>query len=106
MAMIMQGDAYSIPVEILADDGPADETLFDEVEIVIGRLRKTMSSGEITYDKDNKVFLFPVSQAETFAMAAATMGAQARVKPKGSNKVIGIPLEQIQVNASRSKEVL
>ena len=106
MATIMQGDAYNIPVEILADDGPADETLFDEVEIVIGKLRKTMSSGEITYDKDAKVFLFPVTQSETFAMAASTMGAQARVKPKGTDKVIGIALKNVSVNGSRSQEVL
>ena len=105
MATIMQGDAYSIPVEILADGGPADETLFDEVEIVIGRLRKTLSSGEVTYDKDNKVFLFPVSQAETFSMKA-TMPAQARVKLKGTNRVIGIPLKSVSVTHSNSKEVL
>ena len=45
---MMQGDSYKIPIEILAEDGATDPTVFDEVEIVFGRIVKTLSSGAVT----------------------------------------------------------
>jgi hypothetical protein len=102
---MMQGDAYNIPIEIMADDGIADETLFDEVEIVIGTMVKTMSSGEITYDTENKVFLFPLSQKESMKLGAKA-DCQVRVKPNGTNDVIGVNLGEIDVDKTLSKAVL
>lgn len=102
---MMQGDAYKIPIEILAEDGVADETLFDEVEIVIGTMVKTMSRGEITYDTENKVFLFPISQKESMKLGAKA-DCQVRVKPNSTNDVIGVILGEIDVAKTLSKAVL
>jgi hypothetical protein len=102
---MMQGDAYNIPVEIMVDDGIADDTLFDDVEIVIGTMVKTMSSGEITYDTENKVFLFPISQKESMKLGAKA-DCQVRVKPNGTNDVIGVNLGEIDVAKTLSKAVL
>lgn len=102
---MMQGDAYNIPIEIMVDDGVADKTLFDEVEIVIGNIVKTMSSGEITYDNENKVFLFPISQKESMKLGAKA-DCQVRVKPNGTNDVIGVNLGEIDVVKTLSKAVL
>lgn len=102
---MMQGDAYNIPIEIMVDDGIADKTLFDEVEIVIGTMVKTMSSGAITYDTENKVFLFPISQKESMKLGAKAE-AQVRVKPNNTDNVFGVELGEIDVAKTLSKAVL
>lgn len=102
---MMQGDSYKVPIEILVDDGITDASLFDEVEIVIGSMVKTLSSGVVTYDYNNKVFLFPVSQKESMNLGSKVK-AQVRVKPKNTENVIGIELGMIDVAKTLSKAVL
>ena len=102
---MMQGDQYNIRIEILAEDGATDPTVFDEVEIVFGNIVKTLSSGEITYDVSKKEFLFPVTQKETMNMPPKVK-AQVRVKLNGSNDVIGIDLGEVDVAKTLSKAVL
>lgn len=102
---MMQGDSYKIPIEILAENGATDPTVFDEVEIVVGSMRKTMTSGEITYSQEDKFFLFPVSQKETMNLPQMVK-AQVRVKLNGSEDVIGIDLGEIDVAKTMSKAVL
>ncbi len=104
---IMQGDQYAIPFDILASDGtPADGSTFAEVEIVVGSMRKTMTSGAVVYDAGKQAFLFPLTQEETFALTTgAPVGAQVRVKlPSGD--VFGINLGLINITLSSSTEVL
>ena len=103
---ILQGDAYHIPVELLAEGKPVDDTLFDEVEITLGSLRKTMTAGEISYDREAKAFLFPITQQESFALPSGTAEAQARVKPKDTQRVIGVSLGTVEVAYGHSREVL
>ena len=79
--------------------------MFDEVEIVIGSMRKTLTNEEITYSYEDKCFLFPVSQKETMNLPSKT-NAQVRVKLKGSNDVFGIDLGEIDVAKTLSKAVL
>lgn len=102
---MMQGDSYKIPIEILAENGATDPTVFDEVEIVVGSMRKTMTGGEITYSQEDKFFLFPVSQKETMNLPQMVK-AQVRVKLNGSEDVIGIDLGEIDVAKTMSKAVL
>ena len=55
--MAMQGDAYYLP---LSGSGfTLDEV--ELIEFVIGQLRKTYP-GEVGYDEDNALFLFPLTQ--------------------------------------------
>lgn len=102
---MMQGDSYKIPIEILAEDGATDPTVFDEVEIVFGHIVKTLSSGAVTYDPTKKEFLFPVTQKETMNMPPKVK-AQVRVKLNGSNDVIGIDFGEVDVVKTLSKAVL
>lgn len=102
---MMQGDSYKIPIEILAEDGVVDPTVLSEVEVVLGRLVKTLSSGAISYDASKQEFLVPVSQKETMYMPQ-TVRAQVRVKLKDSEDVIGIDLGEIDVTSTLSKVVL
>ena len=102
----MQGDAYNIPIEIkLADGTVADDTYFDDVEIVLGNSIKTLKKGEISYDSENGVFLFPLEQETSFDFYAISQKAQVRVKTT-NNEVFGIPLDKAAVIESISKVVL
>lgn len=102
---MMQGDSYKIPIEILAEDEATDPTVFDEVEIVIGSLVKTMGKEQISYDTEEKVFLFPISQKESMNLPNKVK-AQVRVKLNGSEDVIGIDLGEIDIAKTMSKAVL
>lgn len=104
---IMQGDQYAIPVEIKDVDGtPANGETFADVEIVVGSVRRTMSAGEIVYDPNQAAFLFPLTQAETFAMRDQPQIMQIRVKTVDGN-VLGVNLGgTIIVIGSKSKEEL
>lgn len=104
---IMQGDQYAIPFEILLNDGsPADGDSFDDVEVVLGGIRKTVSGGEITFDTEKGVFLFPVTQVETLRLTSSSQTLQIRIKPKGSADVIGVNAGSVSVVRSESKAVL
>lgn len=102
---MMQGDSYKIPIEILAEDGAIDPTVFDEVEVVIGSLVKTIRKQQISYDAEAKVFLFPISQKESMNMPKKVK-AQVRVKINDSEDVIGIDLGEIDIAKTMSKAVL
>jgi hypothetical protein len=102
---MMQGDQYNIPIEILAEDGVTDPTVFDDVEIVFGSLIKTMAKEQISYDAEKKVFLFPLSQKESMNMPNKVK-AQVRVKLNGSGDVIGVDLGEIDIEKTMSKAVL
>lgn len=103
---IMQGDQYAIPFEILKEDGTAacaDD--FTEVEIVVGSLQKRLTEGGIEYSGVSGVFLFPLTQAETFAMRNMPQDIMLRVKTVAGD-VIGMSLGQMIVDLSLSTEVL
>lgn len=102
---MMQGDSYKIPIEILAEDGVTDATVFEDVEIVFGSLVKTMAKNQISYDTGRKVFLFPISQKESMNMPQKVK-AQVRVKLNGSGDVIGVDLGEIDIDKTLSKAVL
>lgn len=74
-----------------------------DVEITIGNLRKTYLNAQVVYS--NGVWLFPLSQAETFRYWPAHVKAQVRVL--WANGVVeGKPLYGIRIDESISKEVL
>lgn len=104
--VIMQGDQYALPIELMAKDGtPLSPDTLADVEVVVGTMRKTMSRGAIVYDAERGVFLFPLTQEETFAMRDQRYKVQLRVKTTGGD-VVGIYLGEIIVDMSKSKEVL
>ena len=101
---IMQGDSYDLGIEILDEAGkpvvPADVM---DVEIVIGHMKKTYAKNEVKYGED--VWLFPLSQEESFRLMASKPKAQVRVKWK-SGEVDGTKIDLSSVDESSSKEVL
>lgn len=104
---VMQGDQYGIPFEITDKDGNLlTDASVDDVEIVIGDMRKTLADGEITYSEADGAFLFPLTQKESFAMAERTQRVQVRVKIAGTDTVIGEDLGHVQITYAKSKEVL
>lgn len=105
--IISQGDQYGILIgaELEGQEGqPIDPTLFSNVEIVIGNIRKDMNSG-IVYSESEKGWIFPITQKETIKLAASQQPAQIRFKFT-SGDVQRVPLGMIDVEESKSKVVL
>ena len=101
---MMQGDSYSLGISILNNAGsPVTPDDVIDVEITIGHLRKTYKNAQLTFH--DGVWLFPVSQNESFGMWPSSVKAQVRVK--WANGVVeGMPLYGIRNEESISKEVL
>lgn len=101
---MMQGDAYLLGISILNNAGnpvtPADVA---DIEITIGHIKKKYSDAAISFS--GGVWMFPLSQSETFGCLPAAPKAQVRVK--WANGVIeGKPLYGVRIDESISKEVL
>jgi len=101
---MMQGDAYMLGINILNNAGvsvtPAD---IQDVEITIGSMKKKYSDAAISYS--GGLWMFPLSQKETFGCLPAAPKAQVRIK--WANGVIeGKPLYGIRIDESISREVL
>lgn len=101
---MMQGDSYSIGVALLNNAGqpitPADVS---DVEITIGWDSKRYSQGRLRFS--NGLWLYPISQAESFDKHPGRENAQARIKWK-NGVVEGQPIQGCRFQESRSEEVL
>lgn len=102
---VMQGDAYSVAFAIASEDGEVTAEQVLDVEIIIGDMRKTYAAGEVSYDAENRCFVFPLSQEETLHLPNAPLTCQVRCKFM-SGDVIGTDLGKIDVKRSASKVVL
>lgn len=101
---MMQGDSYLLGIHILNNAGtpvtPADVA---DIEITVGSIKKKYSDAALSY-RDG-LWLFPLSQKETFAFLPAAPKAQVRIK--WANGVIeGKPLYGVRIHESLSKEEL
>ena len=101
---MMQGDAYSLgfTVKNNAESIVTPDDVID-VEITIGHLRKTYSSGQVTY-YDGRWF-FPISQTESFDYWPKATKAQIRVKWR-NGIVEGKEIHGVRINESISREAL
>ena len=101
---MMQGDSYNLGINILNNAGnPVTPDDIKDVEITIGSLRKTYLNSQLTYY--DGVWLFPLSQQETFRYWPSSVKAQVRVV--WANGVVeGKPLYGVRISESISKEVL
>ena len=104
MLQMMRGDSYEIAITLTDEENqpiaPADVS---EVEISLGDIIKTYSSGEVIYD-DGK-WLFPVAQDETLSTVAAVSTLQVRVKYLLGD-VVGAKVGNVYIVPSSSNEVL
>ena len=101
---MMQGDSYNLGIRILNNAGnPVTPEDIKDVEITIGQLRKTYLNAQVTFYKG--LWMFPLSQKETFDYWPSAVKAQVRVV--WANGVVeGKPLYGVRINESISKEVL
>lgn len=93
--IVRQGDQYSIAFPILLDrhivtadliNGASPE-LDGDVEIVVGKLRKTYRKNEVKFNELTYNFEFPLTQKETLALRAGMiLKSQVRVKLKRFSK--------------------
>lgn len=101
---MMQGDSYGLSIEILNSVGEAvTSSDVSDVEVSIGSHRKTYKDGEV-YFLDG-MWVFPLTQEETFEMLPAKVKVQLRVKWL-SGDVEGCDLGYQNIRESISKEVL
>ena len=101
---MMQGDSYNLGIRILNNAGsPVTKADVEDVEITIGSLRKTYRNGQLQFFEN--LWLFPVSQAESFGGLPAPQKAQVRIKWQ-NGLIEGAPLYGVRILESISKEVL
>lgn len=101
---MMQGDSYNLGIRILNNAGnPVTPDDIKDVEITIGQLSKSYLNAQVTYY--DGLWMFPLSQHETFRCWPASVKGQVRVA--WANGVVeGKPIYGIRINESLSKEVL
>lgn len=101
---MMQGDSYSIGINILNNAGsPVTPADVRDVEITIGSIIKKYSANQLQYT--DGVWLFPVSQKETLNIMPGVVEAQVRVA-WANGMVEGKPLYGIRNEESLSREVI
>lgn len=69
MITIHQGDQYAIPFSVKRNNITQTSQTITRMEILLGGLRKTYP-GEVEYYSATQQFLFPLMQAESFALEA------------------------------------
>ena len=101
---MMQGDSYFLGIRILNNAGnPVAPEDVSDVEITLGHLAKTYRRAELIFQ--NGVWLFPLSQEESFSFFPSSVKAQVRLV-WGSGVVEGKPLYGVRIQESICKEVL
>ena len=104
---IMQGDAFPLGLE-LKDYDTGDtigEDMIEKIELVIGKINKTYP-GDIYYDQSQKMFVCPLSQAETFTLQPGVQWVQVRPKTIGQMVEGWHDVGSVTVVRSESKAVL
>lgn len=98
-----QGDQYNIIFKIEVCENPMNMENIELIEFTIGSISKNYPL-EVEYDKENKTFLFPVTQEETFAFNGWE-NYQARIKYINGD-VYGSPINRININKTLSRNII
>ncbi len=101
---MMQGDAWYLGISILNSAGsPVEPVDVRDVEITVGNLKKTYRGEQLSCS--GGVWLFPLSQGESFSIPAGPVRSQVRVA--WANGVVeGSALYGLKMEESMHKEVL
>lgn len=102
--MSMTGDAYILPLEISFESGKATLADFLEIEVTVGSVRKTLSSGDITYDEESGDFDVRFTQEDTFKLKGKR-DVDVRLVLVNED-VIGVKAGTLEHIESQSKQVL
>ena len=98
-----QGDQYSFIFKIEQCEKPIELEGIVLIEFTIGELSKQWPT-EVKYDEEQQVFLYPVTQEETFAMDDWEP-YQVRIKYASGN-VYASPISKIFVKNTLSKNII
>lgn len=102
---MMQGDQFRLPIELKDADGTfVTQEEVKDIEVFVGKIRKTLSSGDVSFEPQDNIFYVFLNQKETFLMSGDT-SVQARILFL-SGDVIGVDLGKINFAESISKVVL
>lgn len=105
--IIMQGDAYYVPIDIEQDGVTLTPEMISDIEISVGSIiRKTYSGGDVQYSDGQ--WYFRLSQTDTLDLESGVHYVQTRVKylNRPEADVFGIVAGAVSVIESNSKEVL
>ena len=105
--IIMQGDQYSVTINVRLNDEDIDIDTVDSIQFQLGDLVKYYhadGSGQITYDNENKWFVFPFTEEESFNFNGP-VSTQIRIKSIDGS-IIGQQGETINLIYSNTKEVM
>ncbi len=101
---MMQGDQYRVSLHLTMNGEPVIGEVVENMEVMLGNLRKTKADGSITYDALEQVWLISLTQEDTFLLRG---NVKVTVRCKfGSGDVIGADLGMVNVLHSASKVVL
>lgn len=113
--IFQEGNTYLLEIPLTVDGDDIDINEISLVEFTFGNIRKIYGSyeedgeiinGDVTYDNEQKQFLIPLSQEETFALNENTLvDYQARIKFVDGS-VNGTEIQTGFLQKSISKKVL
>lgn len=97
MAIIRKGDAYALPVIILADGTPITETDVSGVRIGLGTITAIWPDGQLRYDSG--VWLLPITQAQSYTLPQGDVYYQVQVQ-MSSGETLSSPRTKIHIDSS------
>ena len=104
---IKQGDALELPVSVLLNGEAIDCTDVETAEFRLGDRLRLCWPAEVDYDETRQCFLLPLSQQDTFALAAdSTVYLDCRVKFIGGGVLGAGKMAAVSVADALSEEVL
>ena len=97
MAIIQKGDAYALPVIILADGTAITEADVAGVRIGLGTITAIWPDGQLRYDSG--VWLLPITQAQSYTLPQGDVYYQAQVQ-MSSGETLSSPRTKIHIDSS------
>ena len=97
MAIIRKGDAYALPVIILADGTPITDADVAGVRIGLGTITAIWPDGQLRYDSG--VWLLPITQAQSYTLPQGDVYYQVQVQ-MSSGETLSSPHTKIHIDSS------
>lgn len=103
---IMQGDQVLVALTLTNDEGDIiTDYGVEEVVVTIGSIEVKMTDGDVAYDSEEEVWMFPILQEQSLAQAAGMERMQVRVK-FSDGSVCGANVATVFILPAKNTEVL
>lgn len=101
--IIMQGDQYDLTFDLTVNNEELDIDTISKIQFKVGNILKTYEANdensEVTYNTEDKLFYFPLTEDETFALDNSNVNVEIRVKFT-DDKIKGLALGNISLQFS------